>query len=140
MLHFGGNFGSISGIFSFFFVVYILLIYCKGVDFPDVKIVCTAGLSGSIVDILQRGGCAMRNSDNDALFVIFYEPWVHEISLDEHSEGNLGNPDRPRGPLKSSSQRRDCALFSCLKLVQGTHCLHAKFASYLEDTSQSGTG
>ena len=130
-----------SVVFSlFFFVVNILLIYYKGVDFPDVKIVCTAGLSGSIVDILQRGGRALRNSDNDALFTIFYEPWVHDISLDEYSEGNLDDPDRPRGPLKSSSQRRDRAPFSCLKLVQGTNCLRAEFASYLEDTSRSGMG
>ncbi|KAH9069630.1 P-loop containing nucleoside triphosphate hydrolase protein [Lactarius deliciosus] len=60
-----------------------------GVDFPDVKIVCTAGLPGSMVDVLQRGGRALRNSDDDALFVIFYEPWVHDISLDEYTEGDL---------------------------------------------------
>ena len=126
--------------FLFFFVVYILLIYCKGVDFPDIKIVCMAGLSGSIVNILQRGGRALHNSDDHTLFIIFYEPWVHDISLDEYSEGNLGDPDRPRGPLKSSSQRRNRAPLSCLKLVQGTHCLRAEFASYPEDTSQSGMG
>ncbi|KAH9009895.1 P-loop containing nucleoside triphosphate hydrolase protein [Lactarius hengduanensis] len=37
-----------------------------GVDFPDVKIVCTAGLPANMVDILQRGGRALRNSSEDA--------------------------------------------------------------------------
>ncbi|KAH8983561.1 hypothetical protein EDB86DRAFT_2811389, partial [Lactarius hatsudake] len=109
-----------------------------GVDFPDVKVVCTAGLPGTMVDVMQHGGRALRNSDEDALFVVFYESWVHDISLDEYSEGDLGDPDRPRGPLKPSSQRRDCAPFSCVNLVKGATCLRAQFASYLDDTSPSG--
>ncbi|KAF8258083.1 P-loop containing nucleoside triphosphate hydrolase protein, partial [Lactarius quietus] len=107
-----------------------------GVDFPDVKVVCTAGLPGSMVDILQCGGCVLRNSDEDALFVVFYEPWVHDISLDEYNEGDSGDPDRPRCQLKPSSKRRERAPFSCLKLVKSATCLRAKFASYLNDTSQ----
>ncbi|KAF8263753.1 hypothetical protein EI94DRAFT_1772849 [Lactarius quietus] len=110
-----------------------------GVDFPDVKIVCTAGLPGTMVDILQRGGCALRNSHDDALFVVFYKPWVHEISLDEYDNGNLCDPDRPRGPLKQSSKRCERAPFSCLKYVKLVTCLQAEFASYLGDTSTSGT-
>ncbi|KAN0128855.1 P-loop containing nucleoside triphosphate hydrolase protein [Lactarius tabidus] len=96
-----------------------------GVDFPDVKIVCTVGLPGTMVDILQRGGRALRNSDDNTLFVIFYEPWVHDVPLEEYSEGDLGDPDRPRCTLKQSSQQHDCVPFSCLKL----------FASYLNDAS-----
>ncbi|KAH8976407.1 P-loop containing nucleoside triphosphate hydrolase protein, partial [Lactarius hatsudake] len=111
-----------------------------GVDFPDVKVVCTVGLPGSMVDVLQRGGRALRNSDEDALFVIFYEPWVHEVSLDEYNEGDLCDPDRPRGPLKSSSQRRERAPFSCLKLVKSTACLRAEFSSYLGDNSAAALG
>lgn len=93
-----------------------------------------------MVDILQRGGRALRNSDDDALFVIFHEPWVHSVSLDEYSEGDLGDPDRPRCSLKLSSQRRERAPFSCLKLVKSTTCLRAEFASYLNDKSPLGTG
>jgi hypothetical protein len=111
----------------------------QGVDFPDIKIICTSGLPGTMVDILQRGGCALRNSDDDTLFVIFYEPWVHDISLDKYSKGNLGDPDRPRCPLKLSSKWRERAPFSCLKLVKSTTCLRAEFASYLNDTSHLGT-
>jgi superfamily II DNA or RNA helicase len=107
----------------------------QGVDFPDVKIVCTVGLPGTMVDILQHGGRALRNSDNDALFIIFYEPWVHDVPLEEYSEGDLGDPDRPRCTLKQSSQQCDCAPFSCLKLVKSTTCLRAEFASYLNDAS-----
>ncbi|KAH9052274.1 P-loop containing nucleoside triphosphate hydrolase protein [Lactarius vividus] len=108
-----------------------------GVDFPDIKIVCTAGLPASMVDVLQRGGRALRNSSKDALFVIFYEPWVHEVSLEEYNEGDSCDPDRPRGQLRSSSQRRERAPFSCLKLVKSTTCLRAEFASYLDDKSSS---
>ena len=46
----------------------------QGVDFPDVKIVCTAGLPGTTVNTLQCAGRALRNSDEDALFVVFYDP------------------------------------------------------------------
>ncbi len=92
-----------------------------------------------MVDVLQCGGRALRNPDEDALFVVFYDPWVHNVSLDEYSEGDLGDPDRPRGPLKLSSQRRERVTFSCLKLAKSTTCLRAEFASYLDDSSHSGT-
>ena len=62
-----------------------------------------------MVDVLQRGGRALRNSHEDALFIVLYEPWVHDISLDEYNEGDLGDPDHPRAKLKSSSQRRERA-------------------------------
>ncbi|KAF8258171.1 P-loop containing nucleoside triphosphate hydrolase protein, partial [Lactarius quietus] len=107
-----------------------------GVDFPDVKIVCMAGLPESIVDILQHGGHALRNSNLDALFVVFYKPWVHNISLDEYNERDSGGPDWPRCQLKPSSKWRERAPFSCLKLVKSATCLCAKFALYLNDTSQ----
>jgi superfamily II DNA helicase RecQ len=49
----------------------------KGIDFPNVKIVCTAGLPSTIVDALQRGGRAIRIVSVDpALFVVFYDPWA----------------------------------------------------------------
>ncbi|KAF8257378.1 P-loop containing nucleoside triphosphate hydrolase protein, partial [Lactarius quietus] len=94
-----------------------------GIDFLDAKIVCTAGLPGTMVDVLQHGGRALRNSQDDALFIILYESWVHEVSLDEYTEGNLTNPDRPRAKLKSSSQQRECAPLSCLRLVKSPTCL-----------------
>ncbi|KAF8275162.1 hypothetical protein EI94DRAFT_34751 [Lactarius quietus] len=34
------------------------------VDFPDVKIICTAGLPSTMVDVLQHGGRALCNSDD----------------------------------------------------------------------------
>jgi hypothetical protein len=92
-----------------------------------------------MVDLLQRGGRALRNSDDDALFVVFYEPWAHEVDLDEYKEGNLDDPDRPRGPLKSSSKRRERAPFLCLRLVKSVTCLRAEYASYLADNSRDGT-
>ncbi|KAH8981064.1 P-loop containing nucleoside triphosphate hydrolase protein [Lactarius akahatsu] len=110
-----------------------------GVDFPDVKIVCTVGLPGTTVDTLQRAGRALRNSDDHAFFIIFHEPWVHELSLSEYSEGDLSDPDRPRGQLRSHAQRRERASLSSLKLVKDPSCLRAEFASYLGDASEEGT-
>lgn len=92
-----------------------------------------------MVDVLQCGSHALRNSHEDALFVVLYEPWVHDISLDEYNEGDLFDPDRPRAKLTSSSQRRERAPFACLKLVKSKRCLRAEFASYLDDQSPSGT-
>lgn len=75
-----------------------------GVDFPNVKIVCTAGLPETIVDALQRGGRGIwvLSGDQDAdtaLFVIFYEHWVHGINLDDYANGDTLDPDRPRKDL-----------------------------------------
>lgn len=110
----------------------------QGVDFPDVKIVCTAGLPGTTVDTLQRAGRALRNSDEDALFVIFYDPWVNDISPDEYKDGDSSDPDRPRSQLRPNSQRRDRIPLSSLNLVKCATCLRVQFANYLNDTSQAG--
>ena len=59
----------------------------KGIDFPNVKVVCTTGLPSTIVDALQRGGRAIRIVSFDpALFVVFYDPWALEISSFRESE------------------------------------------------------
>lgn len=67
----------------------------QGVDFLDVKIVCTASLPSTRVDVLQHGGCTLCNSYKDAVFIILYEPWVHQISLDEYNEGDPHNSQLP---------------------------------------------
>ena len=64
-----------------------------GVDFPNVKIVCTVGLPTTTINILQRGGRAFRNSTEDALFVIFYEPWLNDINLNKYNDGDPLDPD-----------------------------------------------
>ena len=56
------------------------------------------------MDALQRGGRAIRQSDDDALFVIFYESWVLDINLDDYSTGDLLDPDRPLKDLHENSQ------------------------------------
>ena len=60
----------------------------KGVDFPDVEIVCNAGLPSSIADALQRAGRVGRRDGSKGLFVIFYEPWAQTVSLAEFNNGN----------------------------------------------------
>jgi hypothetical protein len=71
-----------------------------------VKIVCTAGLPSTVVDGLQRGGRALRVSDDTALFVVFHEAWALEIEEKEYT-GDVTDPDRPRKDLKLSSRRQE---------------------------------
>ncbi|KAF8150858.1 P-loop containing nucleoside triphosphate hydrolase protein [Crassisporium funariophilum] len=113
-----------------------------GIDFPNVKIVCTVGLPTNIVDALQRGGRAIRTGDEQALFVVFYEPWAFEINLEEYLNANSSNviddPDRPRDKLKINSQRRERAPYSSVCLVQRPTCLRQFYADYLNDKLAMG--
>jgi hypothetical protein len=94
------------------------------VDLPNVKIVCTAGLPETIVDALQRGGRAIQiASTEDALFVVFYDPWVTDIKLDDYKNGNILDPDRPRHEIHEKSSRRDRAPFYSVLLVKCEECL-----------------
>ncbi len=112
----------------------------QGVDFPNVKIVCTVGLPGTLVDALQRAGRVLRNSGDPAIFVLFYESWVHDISLDEYKNGDIsGDPDRPRSNLKPNSRKQERAPYSSLKLVKSDECIRLLFAQYLGDKTPEGT-
>ncbi|KAF8231700.1 hypothetical protein L208DRAFT_1275612, partial [Tricholoma matsutake] len=65
----------------------------KGVDFPDVEIVCNAGLPSSIVDVLQRGGRVGQWEGSKGLFVIFYEPWALTVPLADYNHANSDDSD-----------------------------------------------
>jgi hypothetical protein len=142
MSHLGCNFRRISRKFSidipsgtsdFVFSV------TKGIDFPNVKVVCTTGLPSTIVDALQRGGRAIRIVSVDpALFVVFYEPWALGINEEEYTYGSPEDPDRPRKEQKETSPRRDRAPLSSLRLVQTPDCLRAFYANYLADNASEG--
>ena len=99
---------------------------------------CTVGLPSTTVDTLQRGGRAFRNSNKNALFVVFYEPWVHEIDLDLYNNGNNLDPDQPRTKLKPNSQHRERAPYSSMMLVRRKRCIRCHFADYLADKSPEG--
>jgi superfamily II DNA helicase RecQ len=112
----------------------------KGVDFPDVQIVCNAGVPGSIVDLLQRAGRLGRREGDRGLCVIFHEQWALDISLDEFKNGDWNDPDRPRTAiLKPTSNVSDRVAYSCLAMVQEPKCLRRFFAQYLADFSPAGT-
>ncbi|KAF8804753.1 hypothetical protein BYT27DRAFT_7213853 [Phlegmacium glaucopus] len=95
-----------------------------GIDFPNVKIVCTVGLPTNIVDALQWGGRAIQIGDEPALFVVFYKSWALEINLREYIDGNGGNniddPDR---------------WYTEIHLVQCPTCLCQFYGDYLDDKS-----
>ncbi|KAF8225112.1 P-loop containing nucleoside triphosphate hydrolase protein [Tricholoma matsutake] len=91
-----------------------------GVDFPDVDIVCNAGLPSNIVDMLQRGGRVGRREGSQGF------------------HGNSDDPDRPRALLKPAATRKDRAPLSCVRFVQCKQCLRMFFANYLGDTTENG--
>jgi hypothetical protein len=112
----------------------------QGVDFPNVKIVCNAGLPATGVDTLQRGGRAIRTGNGDALFVIFYDSWVNEIDLEEFLTGDLLDPNRPRKKFdknKKSTCRERASYFS-VKTIKGQVCIRESYAEYLGDKSTEG--
>lgn len=94
------------------------------------------GLPASIVDALQRGGRAIRIGDEDALFVVFHEPWAREITEDEFEEGM--DPDRPRADLGANARRQERAPLSAIRLVQCRTCVRQYYAGYLNDQTESG--
>lgn len=99
---------------------------------------CTVGLPTTTVDTVQRGGRALRNSDEDALFIIFYEPWVHELDLDSFNEDDLLDPDCPQTKIQPNSQRQERAPFSSVMLIKKKRCIRCHFAEYLVDKSPEG--
>ncbi|EDR07604.1 uncharacterized protein LACBIDRAFT_327990 [Laccaria bicolor S238N-H82] len=109
-----------------------------GVDFPNVKIVCTVSLPSTTTDTLQCGDRAFHNSTEDALFVIFYEPWIEEISLDNFKNFDMTDLDRPRMTLKANSQLHERAPFYRVKICQEISCTRKGFANYLGDQSTDG--
>ncbi|KAG2005989.1 ATP-dependent DNA helicase RecQ [Coprinopsis cinerea AmutBmut pab1-1] len=96
-----------------------------GVDFPNVKIVCNVGLPSTVVNLLQRGGHAIRTGNEQALFIIFYEPWVMDIDLNNYNgdDTDIHDPDRPRVHARTVGKisvidKKDCVPFILVKLVQ----------------------
>jgi hypothetical protein len=89
------------------------------------------------VEILQHGGRVGRRDGDLGLFVIFYEPWVGNICLEDFKYGEADDPDRPCSFLKPTSQVRDRITYSSVALIQ-SKCLQKFFASYLNDDSPYG--
>ncbi|KAF9470443.1 hypothetical protein BDN70DRAFT_821377 [Pholiota conissans] len=107
-----------------------------GIDFPNVKIVCTLGLPSTIVDALQRGGRAIRTGDETALFIVFHEQWALDIKESEFMDGT--DPDRPRANLGLHPRAQERAPLSAVRLVQCKTCLRKYYAEYLCDEAENG--
>lgn len=100
---------------------------------------CSAGVPGSLVEAIQRGGRGGRRPGSFSLFIIFYEAWVREISLDDFTKGNMDDPDRTRVvPLPAKATKKERAPYSSIKCVQCCTCLRAFFACELNDTATDG--
>jgi superfamily II DNA helicase RecQ len=110
----------------------------QGVDFPDVKIVCNAGLPTNVVDLLQRAGRLGRRDGSNGIFILFYDPWALTININDFYNTSCDDPDRPRYSAKAVTSRKDRAPLSCVQLVQQKTCLRQFFATYLGDTASNG--
>ncbi|KAJ8083509.1 hypothetical protein PM082_009383 [Marasmius tenuissimus] len=107
----------------------------EGIDFWRVKIVVHVGLPKNGAYAVQAGGRAERDPEFKGLYIIFYESWALDISLEAFENGKWpADPDRPREGLgqRSSLQLRACR-FS-IELVTSTTCIRKLFANYLNDT------
>ena len=99
---------------------------------------CTAGLPSTTIDTLQRGGRAYRNSDEDALFLIFYDPWIDDINPSEFTAFDSADLDRPRALLKPNSPRRERVPYHGVRIICDQSCIRKQFALYLNDQSLEG--
>ena len=122
-----------SVVYLFFIVLSCKLTSMQGVDFLNVRIVCTAGIPSTTTDTLQRSGRAFRNSDEDALFVTFYDPWVNDINLADYINFDQTDLDRPHGTLKPTSPCCERAPYYGVKLIQDELCLRKGYGVYLND-------
>ena len=80
----------------------------------------------------------MRHEGDKGLFIIFYEPWVLSISLDDFANGDTMDPDRPHADHKPNCQAQDRTSYSSTKLIQCKTCLRYFFSLYLDDKSPNG--
>ncbi|KAF6766019.1 P-loop containing nucleoside triphosphate hydrolase protein [Ephemerocybe angulata] len=111
-----------------------------GIDFPDVDIVILVGYPSSLAELLQRGGRCGRAPGSTGLFLVLFEPWIHEIELKEFDTGyNSSNPDRTRAALTKNSSKKDRVVRSAVLCAQSTSCLRKLFAEGLGDTTQNAT-
>lgn len=113
---------------------WIVISLLQGVDFPDVDIVVKAGLPESTAYSLQCGGRVLRWGQRTGIYVIFYEPWVEDIDLDEYEGTFPDDPDRPCTTLTVKSSKRDHAPLSAVTLIKGRMCKRQFHAHYLSDT------
>ncbi|KAK0458767.1 uncharacterized protein EV420DRAFT_1642489 [Desarmillaria tabescens] len=110
-----------------------------GIDFPDVDIVGYMDIPQDECDDLQRGGRVIRRPGQYGLYVIFYEPLVLEIDVKDFDNPDMdyNDPDRPRGPLKPTSNKKERAALSAIRLIQrhGPQCIREFKANYLQDNA-----
>ncbi|KAG2003761.1 ATP-dependent DNA helicase recQ [Coprinopsis cinerea AmutBmut pab1-1] len=108
----------------------------QGVDFPDVDIVCSVGVPGSLVEAIQRGGRGGRREGSISLFVVFYETWAKGVAISDYTSGDLNDPDRTLvSPLPQRASQKQRAPLSSIRFVQCTNCLRVFFAQELNDTA-----
>ncbi|KAK0455321.1 P-loop containing nucleoside triphosphate hydrolase protein [Desarmillaria tabescens] len=108
-----------------------------GIDFADVDIVGYMGIPQDECDDLQRGGRVIRRMGKIGLYVIFYEPWVLDVDIKDFDNPLMDekDPDRPRAPLKPTSNKKERAALSAIRLIQGHEpvCIREFKAKYLKD-------
>jgi len=107
-----------------------------GIDHPDVDIVCVAGLQSTLAMLIQEFGRAARAPDSKGLAVLFHDPWVQDIKMDDfpsHSE----DLDRPQTNMTATSSAKIRAGRASVALVNDKSCIREQFAKYLGDHCQN---
>ncbi|PBK86377.1 hypothetical protein ARMGADRAFT_1035563 [Armillaria gallica] len=106
-----------------------------GIDFPDINIIVKAALPESMAYSLQCRGHVLRWGQRTGIYVIFYEPWVEDIDLDEYEGTFPDHPDHPCTTLMVKSLKHNCAPLSAVTLIKGRMCKCQFHAHYLSDTN-----
>ena len=72
--------------------------------------------------------------------MIFYDPWVKEIELEEFSAGDFLDPDRPRKKFDKNKKctLRERASYFSVKIIKEDDCIRGSCAEYLGDKSTEG--
>ncbi|KAJ7586641.1 hypothetical protein C8J56DRAFT_787637, partial [Mycena floridula] len=110
-----------------------------GIDFRRVDIVCLVGLHRFQVDQIQSYGRVVRQLNTKGLAVQFYEAWAAKIDLEEYSNGDTADLDRPRSlPLRAKPSMPEQAGFASVSSLQPLGCKRKSSANYLNDTTANG--
>jgi hypothetical protein len=127
------------------------IVYClstnQGIDHPDIEIVCIAGLPSGIMEVIQRGGRAVRQIIAHGLCVLFHEKWVSDISLSDYGLSSNAtidsidfhtDLDRPRKlTLTQYSPPQDRAPLACVLLTKQMGCKRLLLSCVLRGAADS---
>jgi superfamily II DNA helicase RecQ len=97
------------------------------------------GVTQDLCSLIQRAGRVGRDFTQDALFLIMWEPWVHDITIPDSQNGD-SDPDRPSAPLSKEKDptKPERTGLAMIQLIQDSaRCIRKRLWQYLGDDGNS---